>query len=66
MRSPHAPFALLEAALLISGLAIGLRGKTLVPALLALITYLLMLRNASLPFFVALLLTLKRLGGDGA
>jgi hypothetical protein len=59
MRSPHAPFALLEAALVISGLGLGLRAKTLVPALLALITYLLMLRNAQLPFVIALLLTLQ-------
>ena len=55
----HGPFALLATALLIAGLGLGLRGKALVPVGLALVTYLLMLRNAPIPFFIALALTLQ-------
>ena len=55
----HGPFVLLEAALAIAGLGLGLRVKVLVPVGLALVTYLLMLRNAHIPFFIALALTLQ-------
>jgi len=59
MHSPHVPFALLAAAMVIAGLGLGLRVKAIVPALLALATYLLMLRNAHIPFVIALLLTIQ-------
>jgi len=55
----HGPFTLLATALLIAGLGLGLRVKALVPVGLALVTYLLMLRNAHLPFFIALMLTIQ-------
>jgi hypothetical protein len=57
--SPHLPFALLAASMVIAGLGLGLRVKAFVPPLLALATYLLMLRNAHIPFVIALLLTLQ-------
>jgi hypothetical protein len=57
--SPHVPFALLAASMVIAGLGLGLRIKALVPTLLALATYLLMLRDAPIPFVIALLLTVQ-------
>jgi hypothetical protein len=59
LHSPHVPFALLAASMVIAGLGLGLRAKALVPALLALATYLLMLRNVPIPFVIALLLTIQ-------
>ena len=59
MHSPHMPFALLAASMVIAGLGLGLRVKAFVPALLALAAYLLMLRNAHIPFVIALLLTIQ-------
>jgi hypothetical protein len=59
MHSPHLPFAVLAASMVVAGLGLGLRAKAFVPALLALATYLLMLRNAHIPFFIAVVLTLQ-------
>ena len=59
MHSPHVPFAVLAAAMVIAGLGLGLRVKAFVPALLALAAYLLMLRNAHIPFVIAVVLTLQ-------
>jgi hypothetical protein len=55
----HGPFALLAASMVIAGLGLGLRAKAFVPALLALAAYLLMLRNAHIPFFIAVVLTIQ-------
>ena len=55
----HGPFALLAASMVIAGLGLGLRVKAFVPALLALAAYLLMLRNAHIPFFIAVVLTIQ-------
>jgi hypothetical protein len=56
---PHAGFVLVEAAVILAGLVLGARGKTLVLALLVGLIYLTLLHAHWLAFAIVLLLTLR-------